>query len=421
MTCLTGHTKTERVPLKNAGNIPLTVLARMSEPNLFLVSPHMLHIPPGQESYVDVTFVPTSDPVTSNVSLMLHVDPNGPDYNLSLRGVAIQPFISEFVTSRTVTLPQAMIGECSKGVLEITNPGPTPLPWTLTPAASPFLKKVSDSEDMFKVNYPVFQLPLTTSTLTPHHTDKVAVLFQPQEEGLFSQLWELKVGSGCGIEQQIQVSFGGTATPSVRTDHSYQHTNQCTVSWSNKELVTSTAAGEKKSSAWLSQFSHSSASHHAPAPHGAPASRQTLSPPHTQPSHRTQSPHHTKSSHHSQPSHRTPSPHHIHRSPFKSPPRRNVYIREEEVVFPPTQLHTRSTVKVQVCNRDVPLVKFTVVKPNPPFFVDHHTFKLGSRQCARLPIHFSPTVVGKYNGVVALRTDLKHQTFVVVRAEVSDT
>ena len=90
-----------------------------------------------------MTFVPTSDPVTSDVSLMLHVDPNGPDYNLSLRGVAIQPFISEVVTSRTVTLPHTMIGGCSKDVLEITNPGPTTLPWTLTPAASPFLKKVS--------------------------------------------------------------------------------------------------------------------------------------------------------------------------------------------------------------------------------------------------------------------------------------
>jgi len=48
LTCLAGHTKTERVPLKNAGNIPLTVLAKMSMESLFLVSPHSLQIQPGE-------------------------------------------------------------------------------------------------------------------------------------------------------------------------------------------------------------------------------------------------------------------------------------------------------------------------------------------------------------------------------------
>ncbi len=169
-----------------------------------------------QESYVDVIFAPTSDPGTSEVTLQLHVEPTGPNYNLHMRGVALP------VSSRGVVLP---------------------------------------------------------------------------------------------------VSSRGMALPSEK---------QRSVSWGDK--ISEEHGKTSHISQWLSGVSRD------------------------------------------QPSQNTPSSHITHTQ--ESSVRRSVYIREEEVVFPPTPLNTRSTVKVQVCNRDLPLATFTVLKPSPPFTVDHHSFKL---------------------------------------------
>ncbi len=48
LTCSVGQTKTQRVPLKNAGNIPLNVMVATSQPTLFLVTPHSLQLQPDQ-------------------------------------------------------------------------------------------------------------------------------------------------------------------------------------------------------------------------------------------------------------------------------------------------------------------------------------------------------------------------------------
>lgn len=82
-----------------------------------------------------------------------------------------------------------------------------------------------------------------------------------------------------------------------------------------------------------------------------------------------------------------------------SPQRKNVYIREESINFPLTNVGNKSTIKARVCNKDslrhkvsyalwlslaVPLaacgslvLQFEVIKPTLPFLVDHHIFELG--------------------------------------------
>ena len=57
--------------------------------------------------------------------------------------------------------------------------------------------------------------------------------------------------------------------------------------------------------------------------------------------------------------------------------RKAVYIKDERVVFPPTKVGSKSTVKVRVCNRGPQRYLFGVIKPVPPFSVDHHNFELG--------------------------------------------
>ena len=43
-----------------------------------------------QESQVQVTFSPPSAPLTVEGCLSIHVEPSGPDYELKLRGTAIE-------------------------------------------------------------------------------------------------------------------------------------------------------------------------------------------------------------------------------------------------------------------------------------------------------------------------------------------
>lgn len=103
-----------------------------------------------QESYLDVTFGPTSEPLTSEATLMIHVEPSGPDYNLKLRGVALQvpptPHVDSpaptILSVRALTISDTEVGECSEGILDIHNCYSSTMEWTLTPVASPFLKKV---------------------------------------------------------------------------------------------------------------------------------------------------------------------------------------------------------------------------------------------------------------------------------------
>lgn len=122
----------------------------------------------------------------------------------------------------------------------------------------------------------------------------------------------------------------------------------------------------KQISRWLSQVSHRP-SHHTPSHHP--------------PTHHTSSLHTMPMSHHP-PTQHTPS--HTMRTTTRHPPpsrvlpsNRNAYLREDEITFPPTKPGAKSTIKVQVCNRNIPRCKFTVIKLGGPFSVDHWTFDLG--------------------------------------------
>ena len=40
-----------------------------------------------------------------------------------------------------------------------------------------------------------------------------------------------------------------------------------------------------------------------------------------------------------------------------------------------------------------------------------------ARQCARLPVHFTPEAPGRFEGILAIKTNHKHQMFAVLKGE----
>lgn len=92
-----------------------------------------------------------------------------------------------------------------------------------------------------------------------------------------------------------------------------------------------------------------------------------------------------------------------------------VYLSKGFVLFPKTTVGSFSTFKVRVCNRDSVEHSLEVIKPSEPFTVSHQTFNLGSRMCARLPVHFSPKYAGEFEAILAIRTHAGHQTFAQIR------
>ncbi|EDV25440.1 uncharacterized protein TRIADDRAFT_55530 [Trichoplax adhaerens] len=71
--------------------------------------------------------------------------------------------------------------------------------------------------------------------------------------------------------------------------------------------------------------------------------------------------------------------------------RKNIYFKEEKVVFPKTLIGKSSTIKVKLCNSaKVPHI-VTVLTPPIPFSVRHHSFTIKPRHYIRLPITYAPT------------------------------
>ena len=59
-----------------------------------------------------------------------------------------------------------------------------------------------------------------------------------------------------------------------------------------------------------------------------------------------------------------------------SPEKKVVYLSEQFVQFPDTEVGSNSKVKVRLCNRDIVTHSFEVIRPSRPFTVDHHRFSL---------------------------------------------
>ena len=89
LSCSEKRGISREVPFKNAGNIPLQITLKFSANcNYFLVDPSSLQLSPGEETQVTVSFSPPTSPLTIDGYLVIHVEPNGPSYELKLRGTA---------------------------------------------------------------------------------------------------------------------------------------------------------------------------------------------------------------------------------------------------------------------------------------------------------------------------------------------
>uniref|UniRef100_T1IHJ5 Abnormal spindle-like microcephaly-associated protein ASH domain-containing protein n=1 Tax=Strigamia maritima TaxID=126957 RepID=T1IHJ5_STRMM len=74
-----------KIPLRNSGSIPLILEATISHsPRLFVITPHSLQIPPGQESDITITFIPQADVQKISSVLQLTLYPGGPAYEIQL-------------------------------------------------------------------------------------------------------------------------------------------------------------------------------------------------------------------------------------------------------------------------------------------------------------------------------------------------
>eukprot|EP00058_Branchiostoma_floridae_P008647 XP_002594135.1 hypothetical protein BRAFLDRAFT_68423 [Branchiostoma floridae] len=90
LTTSIGTSISRSVPLKNAGNIPVTVdLTVTKEQDVFTLLPSTLTLHPGQQSEVTVKFAPKHAPHTVSSLMTMCVRPGGPQYEVLLRGECV--------------------------------------------------------------------------------------------------------------------------------------------------------------------------------------------------------------------------------------------------------------------------------------------------------------------------------------------
>ncbi|CAI8051329.1 Centrosomal protein of 192 kDa [Geodia barretti] len=270
------------------------------------------------------------------------------------------------ISSLTLLFPDTTSGQRSEKMLDVHNPYSQSLQWKLSSVASPFVRDAAgSSSSICKANYSVFWVHERKGTVAPTSSAQVLVMFQPHDVGSFSQIWDLQV-FGKELEngsKKIRLSFGGKAVG-------------------------------KRSRA-----------------EQAPRVRFTSPPP--SPLHPTKppSPSLTTGTSSHPPTLTTGTSSHSPPTLTTGTTKRAVYIKEETVQFPSTEVGSETSVKVKVCNRDKCQHQFQVVSLSPPFTIEHHSFLLGPRQCARLPVCFTPTRPGVFEAVLAVRTATGHQAF----------
>ncbi|CAH1277142.1 CEP192 [Branchiostoma lanceolatum] len=90
LTTSIGTSISRSVPLKNAGNIPVTVdLSVAKQQDVFTLLPSTLTLHPGQQSEVTVKFAPKHAPHTVSSLMTMCVRPGGPQYEVLLRGECV--------------------------------------------------------------------------------------------------------------------------------------------------------------------------------------------------------------------------------------------------------------------------------------------------------------------------------------------
>lgn len=64
----------------------------------------------------------------------------------------------------------------------------------------------------------------------------------------------------------------------------------------------------------------------------------------------------------------------------------------------------RITLKLELKNNHIEDVRVEVTAPQPPFHVNHSSFKVQKKKYLRLPIEFQPTRPGRFTDVVKFQS-----------------
>ena len=188
LSCSEKRGISREVPFKNAGNIPLQITLKFSANcNYFLVDPSSLQLSPGEETQVTVSFSPPTSPLTIDGYLVIHVEPNGPSYELKLRGTAAKEDDSGgpggregllFCNKRLLYWGGVDPGDSVEQKLLLQNSYASAVPLNLS---------IRHQDQAFQLLHadPLPESRVQTADLPPRGQLQLPVLFTPPSESVF--------------------------------------------------------------------------------------------------------------------------------------------------------------------------------------------------------------------------------------------
>uniref|UniRef100_A0A452I327 Uncharacterized protein n=1 Tax=Gopherus agassizii TaxID=38772 RepID=A0A452I327_9SAUR len=96
------------------------------------------------------------------------------------------------IKNRAIIFPETRFGESSENYLEMENNGNEDVKWHLSSFASPYVKGIDESGDVYRATYTAFRCSRVSGTLGAHGKEKVAITFLPRDRGDYAQFWDLE-------------------------------------------------------------------------------------------------------------------------------------------------------------------------------------------------------------------------------------
>ncbi|RDD44115.1 Centrosomal protein of 192 kDa [Trichoplax sp. H2] len=255
------------------------------------------------------------------------------------------------VADRVLDFPNTIIGNVSETNFHISNSSTIPLKWNLTSLTPAYIKE-NKTEEVYRTGHTAFNFSNIYGILDRHDSITVKVRFAPNEIGCYSQFWDL--------ETQPREFTGISEKPTKTRVHlkgeCIRRIKERKISLRYRDYLKSDDAKVSSESIKLNQ-------------------EQILTTIQQKQDEPTRDMKETLNDEKSSESHK----------------RKNIYFKEEKVVFPKTLIGKSSTIKVKLCNSaKVPHI-VTVLTPPIPFSVRHHSFTIKPRHYIRLPITYAPT------------------------------
>ncbi|XP_033117603.1 centrosomal protein of 192 kDa-like [Anneissia japonica] len=92
-------------------------------------------------------------------------------------------------------------------------------------------------------------------------------------------------------------------------------------------------------------------------------------------------------------------------------------VEDSELMFPTTELHATSMLKVVIRNRTEQNQEVKFLSPQTPFMIKHFKHVIRNGHYARLPVFFKPTHPGKFSGTVVIQTSSDQKLAVKLHGE----